>query len=136
MSSEPKPTFDEQEAADEEGIVHSLDSIKDQDAIDLFDADADLYNDEEDEDEEDLDDEIVELDAVIQAKLPDLPAILFYDSKSHGKRRFYMTSLHGKPTWTDNKEEAYTFDNHDHLKLAGQNCKNYGYKGLDVETVQ
>jgi hypothetical protein len=68
--------------------------------------------------------------------IPELPAILFYDSASHGHRRYYQNSLQGKPSWGKTKDEAFVFDNADHLKLAGENCKAWGYSGLDLETVK
>lgn len=100
---------------------------------DLFDPDAAEFEGEEFDDDEDEDEE--EESVEVPEILPTLPAVLFYDSTSHGKRRFYVNSLKGKPEWTYEKDGAYVFENADHLKLAGSNCKHYGYTGLDFETI-
>lgn len=104
----------------------------------LFDPDAPLPEDldEDDEYEKDETDEDDEPEIVEPEVIPDLPVLLFYDSATHGKRRYYKNSLNGKPEWSYTKDDAFVFDNLDHLKLAGGNCKQYGYQGLDFESVK
>jgi hypothetical protein len=105
-------------------------------SLDL-DDDEGLDNDPDDSDDGDgFDDSDLKATAEIPFKVPEMPAILFYDSASHGHRRFYQNSLKGKPEWGATKDEAFVFDNADHLKLAGENCKAWGYSGLDIETVK
>jgi hypothetical protein len=103
------------------------------DTPNLFDSGTVLPVDEDEKDDE-LDEEIVEVSQV-EAKLPELPAILFYDSKTHNKRRYYSNGLKGKPEWSESKDGAFVFQSHDHLRLASLYCRHYGYKGLDIETV-
>lgn len=103
----------------------------------LFDPDAILSEDLEEAGEEFDEDEIDDEPQIVEPEvIPDLPAVLFYDSLTHGKRRFYKDSLKGKPEWSYTKDDAFVFDNLDHLKLAGGNCKQYGYQGLSFETVK
>lgn len=111
---------------------------------DLFDKNSPLlgednghegeYDEDEDDEQEDDEDETEEVPTI--EPVPDLPAVLFYDSTSHGKRRFYKNSLKGKPEWSYTKDEAFVFENLDHLKLAGSHCKQYGYHGINVETIK
>lgn len=96
------------------------------------DLEDDDYDDEDDNQDDEEDDESVPVPEII----PDLPAVLFYDSTSHGKRRFYKNSLKGKPEWSYTKDGAFVFENLDHLKLAGNNCKQYGYNGINVEPIK
>lgn len=113
---------------------------------DLFDPNSPLLGednghegefDDEDEDEDDEQDEDDESEEIpVPEIVPDLPAVLFYDSPSHGKRRYYLNSLKGKPEWSYTKDGAFVFENLDHLKLAGSNCKQYGYVGLNFETIK
>ncbi|CAM6004382.1 unnamed protein product [Sphagnum balticum] len=99
----------------------------------LFDASVKLPEIEDDKNDE-LDEEIVEV-AQVLPKAPELPVILFYDSKTHNKRRYYSNGLKGKPEWSESKDGAFVFQSHDHLRLASLYCRHYGYKGLDIETV-
>lgn len=109
-----------------------------EDEHNLFDPDLEVDEEELDDDgefEDELDEQEAEA-AAIPEVIPDLPALLFYDSLTHGKRRFYVHSLKGKPEWSYTKDGAFTFDNLDHLKLAGRHCRDYGYKNVDFESVK
>lgn len=125
-----------------------LDLFAPESTYDENEDESEQYDDDEDDEDEDetefepfvgiqsQDEEEVEAeDDSVPVVTPVLPAVLMYDSTSHGKRRYYVNSLKGKPVWAYDKEHAFVFDNLDHIKLAGGNCHNYGYSDVTWEAV-
>lgn len=90
--------------------------------------------DEADEDdtpdsEDPAHDEALEKATEPVAQPPELPGLAWYDSSSHGKRRYYAGAKgsRGKPEWTYDKAEAIVIEHIDHVFLVRRICREFAY---------